>query len=376
MKNIGIGIVGSGNIAKLHILALNAINLVFDDMGMKPDFRCICSRSGMDKFGLFKRVTKDISELLQDEEINMVDICTPNFLHLEQGREVLLSKKNIYVEKPIAMDVEEGKELVELCRIKGVINQTALMYRFVPAVVMARDFIKSGQLGDILNFRATLFHNGYLDSQRPMSWRLSKEKSGGGALMDLGIHMADLVRFLLGEITDLRGRTSTYFKERYRDNRKDEKVKADVDEWALLDINLQNGGYGTLEVSRISSDLTEDTIIEIYGTKGKIKISTGHMSYPEIYLHKKGQLIRGEIERISTFSKYHASIYPNRKLDMGWNFNAHMASLMNFILNINSGIIVYDETPTLEEALKSQKIIQMGYLSSREGNRVVKWGEI
>jgi len=349
MSEIGIGIVGSGNISKIHILALNSMNIIFDNLEFKPKLLGVCSRSGIDKFKIFNKATNDLLELLKDERISAIDICTPNFMHLEQGRDVILSGKSIYMEKPLSMDVNEGKELVDLCNSENVINQVALMYRFTPAVVMAKDFIERGELGEILNFRVSLYHKGYLNSERPISWRLRSEKSGGGALMDLGIHVADLVRFLLGEVSEVRGRTTTYFKQRYIDSNKKEMVEADVDEWAMLDINLQDGGYGTLEVSRISSDLTEDTIFEIYGTKGKIKISTQHMSYPEIYLHNKGYLVKGHLERTSEFAKYHETIYPNSKFDMGWNLNAHMTSLMNFLINIQKGKIIYKETPTFKE---------------------------
>ncbi|WP_202709562.1 Gfo/Idh/MocA family protein [Sporosalibacterium faouarense] len=376
MGDINIGLVGSGNISKIHILGLKAMDIIFDDIDVKHNFKGICTRSGVDKFGIFDYATDDLNELLEDKSINMVDICTPNFLHLEQGSKAIRADKNIYMEKPIAKNLAEGEKLVELCKSKDVINQVALMYRFVPSVVMAKDYIRDGKLGEILNFRVTLYHKGYLNEERPISWRLKNDKSGGGALMDLGIHMADLVRFLLGEVKDVRGRTSTYFKERYKDSSLTEKVSADVDEWALLDINLKNGGYGTLEVSRISSDITEDTVFEVYGTKGKLKISTDHMDYPEIFLHDKGHLLKGELERTSDFSKYHKSIFPSAKFDMGWNLNAHMSSLINFILNIKQNKIVHSETPTLEEGLKSQKIIEMGYISAREGNRVVKSDEI
>lgn len=376
MREIGVGIVGLGGIAKIHLITMNSMNLVFNNLPIKPKLIGISTRKGKTDLGLFEFETDKLQGLLSSKEVEMVDLCTPNFMHFQQGKEVVLAGKNIYMEKPVSKDINEGRKLVNLCKEKGVINQVALMYRFMPAVVLARDYIKVGKLGDILNFRATLYHKGYLNSERPMSWRLDKKMSGGGALMDLGIHMADLVRFLLGEVKEVRGKTSTYFKERYKDATKSEMVKVDVDEWALLDMTLENGAYGTLEVSRISSDLREETVFEVYGTKGKVKITTLYPDYPEIFIHEKGRLLMGNIERISEFSKYHKSIYPGSKFDMGWFINAHLSSMLNFMLNINEGCIKYNETPNLEEGYKSQKIIEMGYISANEGNRVVTIDEI
>jgi len=230
--------------------------------------------------------------------------------------------------------------------------------------------------GEILNFNFRLYHNSYLDSERPISWRLRKDRAGGGALMDLGIHLADLVRFLLGEVEEVQGRTNTYFTERYKTKKRQEKVEVDVDDWAQLDIILENGGYGSLEVSRISSEIKEEAALEIYGTKGSIKIIDNQPNYPEIYVHNKGQLHRGDLERTSEYSKYQENIYPSYKLDLGWFVNTHLASLLNFMLNIKAGEIKYSETPTFEAAKEAQKIVSMGYLSAEEGNRKVMREEL
>lgn len=368
--NIGFGILGTGMIAKTHIIALKSMNLVFDNLEVTPKLNWICSRSKEKKFEEFKAVTNNLEEILKDEETLIIDICTPNFIHYAQGKAAIEALKYIYMEKPVAKDLKEAKELAELAENSGIINQTALIFRFIPAVVLAKDFIDRGELGDILNFRVEYFHKSYLNSERPMSWRLKKEYSGGGALVDLGIHMVDLVRFLMGEVEDVRARTNIYFKERYKDNTKQEKVRTEVDEWALLDMNLKNGGYGTLEVSRISTHLDEDTTIEIHGTKGKIIISTKNPNYPEVFLHNKGVLVKGEFNRVSNFAKHHKSIYPSAKFDLGWFVNAHMCSLLNFMLNVKKNKIVYSETPTFLEAYKSQKIIEMAYKSEREGRTV------
>jgi predicted dehydrogenase len=376
MDKIGIGILGWGTISKTHLIALRSMEIIFEDLKIKPNILGLCTRGGRSDIGEFRYVTKDIKELLSKEDIDMIDICTPNFLHLQQAKAVIDAGKHIYIEKPMAKNLEECKEIVNLCKEKDLINQSALMYRFMPAVVMARDYIQSGQLGEILNFRVSLYHKGYLNSERPMSWRLQQEMSGGGALMDLGIHLADTLRFLIGEAKEVRAKTHTHFTHRYKDESKTEKMKADVEEWALLDLTMDNGSHGTMEVSRINSDLSEETIFDIYGTKGKLTISTKHPDYPEIYDHLKGQIIKGTLERISDFSKYHLRIYPGPKFNMGWHINSHLSSLINMMTNINCGKILYKETPTLEEALRSQKIIEMGYISAREQNRIVSIKEL
>ncbi|MFZ7133602.1 MAG: Gfo/Idh/MocA family protein [Eubacteriales bacterium] len=375
MKKINIGIVGFGGIAKTHVIATQWMNMMDHETLYFPHLRGVCTRQNI-KHNFFDYSTADLNDLVQDEEIQIIDVCTPNFLHYQQGLKIIEGKKNIYMEKPIAKDIHEARILAETCDKQALINQAALMYRFYPAVVMARDYIQNNLLGDILHFRFALYHNGYLDENRPISWRLQHHMCGGGALMDLGIHMADLLRFLLGEVESVMGQTNTYFKQRYKDKSLREKIDANVDEWARLHLNLKNGGRGTLEVSRITSDLKEDTLVEIYGTKGNIKITSDNMYYPTIYHHKRGILEAGRLAPMSEFSEMVQKTYPSHKFDLGWHNNGHFTSLQNMLGNVFEEKIRYQETPTLTEAYQSQKIVEMGYISAAQEDRWVKWNEI
>ncbi|MPW25674.1 gfo/Idh/MocA family oxidoreductase [Alkalibaculum sp. M08DMB] len=375
MNDINIGLIGYGGIAKTHIIAIKWLELIGNEINFNPVLKGLCT-SKENCMSPFEYATCEFENLLSDNSLDVIDICTPNFLHFEQGVKVLEAGKHIYMEKPVSKDIAEGIKLANISEGSSLINQVALMYRFFPAIVMAKDYIGSGQLGDILHFRFALYHSGYLNPNRPMSWRLQSDQSGGGAAMDLGIHMADLVRFLLGEVKEVMGQTSIYFKERYKNANSNEKVQADVDEWTLLNINLVNGGKGTLEVSRITSDITEDTIIEIYGSKGNIKISSNNLDYPSIYKHTRGIQEIGKLEYVSDFGLFIKKAYPNNKNDLGWHTNAHLTSLCNMLSNVHQNKIIYSETPTIKEALESQKIIEMGYISAREESRWVSAEEM
>ncbi|NTW72725.1 MAG: Gfo/Idh/MocA family oxidoreductase [Eubacteriaceae bacterium] len=368
MKKINLGIVGYGGIAKIHMIAMNAMKIMFEDMPYSPDYTAVATSQKDIEYPVFDNTVSDLSELLKDSSIAAIDVCTPNFLHFQQGKSIIEAGKHIYMEKPVAKDLHEAQELARLAEASGLVNQSALMYRFLPAIVIAKDHIAVGAIGEVLHFRFVLYHSGYLDASRPMSWRLSHEKSGGGALVDLGIHMADSLRFILGEVDSLMAQTNIHFKERFKDSKKTEKVPSEVDEWAMLHLNMKSGAKGTLEVSRITADLKEDTIIEIFGTKGSLKITSDDVDNPSIYSHEKGLLEKGKFERISDFAKYHKTIYPSNKFDLGWAVNAHLASLKNFLNNVDAGRIVYKETPDFTEASKSQKIIEMAYQSVADGN--------
>jgi predicted dehydrogenase len=368
MQKINLGVVGYGGIAKIHAIGLYAMKTMFEDMEYSPELYAAVSSKKDLGFPGFEYVTSDLQRLLDDPKVHALDVCTPNFLHYEQGTRVLASKKPLYMEKPVAKDIHHAKELAEIAEASQIVNQSALMYRFLPAIAMAKDLISSGKIGDIIHFRFALYHKGYLDSQRPMSWRLSQDKAGGGALVDLGIHMADSVRFLLGEPQKLMAQTDIYYKERYADSSRTSKVPSEVDEWALLNLVMESGAKGTLEVSRITSDLKEDTIIEIFGSKGSIKIHSDDVDFPTVYLQDTGLMERGAVRAEGDFAKYHKTIYPSHKFDLGWMVNAHLASMKNFLNNVNAGKILHPETPTLKEAYLSQRIIALAYESVENDN--------
>lgn len=376
MKNINIGMAGFGGIAKTHIIACYAINVLFGGLPFKINLQKVYRRKEGDSRGIFNEVVNSYEQILDDPNINLVSICTPNNLHFEQAKKAIAAGKNIYCEKPTGLNYGEARELAELASSAGVINQTAFIYRFLPAVVMARDYIRDGKLGEILNFRFVLYHSGYLNENRPISWRLQSETAGAGAVVDLGIHMVDCMRYMLGDIESIQGYLSTYFKERYADAGQTNKVKADVDEHALLNVCLKNGARGTIEVSRIASNLDEGTDIEIYGTMGSIKISSAAPFYPFIHDQKSGITSAGEYRSDCGFYNNLSELMPPKRSTLGWFNDAHLSSLMIMFMNLANGKIMYPETPTFAEAAEAQRIIDMALLSNREDNRVVSAHEI
>ncbi|HCX65374.1 MAG TPA: dehydrogenase, partial [Eubacteriaceae bacterium] len=309
MKNINLCTVGYGGIAKVHLAGLHMLQTGHGSGQYHPQVKTVVSGKPNLAIPGVQKVTDQLDQALSDPEIDGIDLCTPNFLHARQTKEVLITGKSIYLEKPLANTIEEAKELADLSNAFTGIHQCALMYRFLPSVIAARDAIRQGAIGDILHFRFALYHKGYLDENRPMSWRLDKEQAGGGALVDLGIHMFDTLRFLLGEANELMAQTNIYFKERYTDSNRTEKTEATVDEWALVHLNMENGARGTVEVSRITSDLNEDTIIEIFGSKGSIKIHSDDFTKIRHYDHVRKVLETYLPEPASEFAAYHQTFY-------------------------------------------------------------------
>lgn len=366
MKNIKIGLAGYGGIAKTHVIALYAMRIMYPDLPFQVILEKVYRRDpGADK-GPFHTLTASWDDLVQDPEIGLIDICTPNYLHYDQVKQALAYQKPVYCEKPLAMNYREALELANLAQEHEIIQQVALMYRFMPAVVKAREYIKQGRLGDILHFKFALHHKGYLSAERPLSWRQESRYGGAGALMDLGIHLADLIRYMLGEVEEVQAQLYTYHKERPLGSGGTGKGQVDVDDYAKVDLKLQNGAMGTMECSRISAELHEGTYLEIYGSNGSIKISSLDPYYPVVHQHDCNRTVQGELEVESDFVRHVHRLYPGEKMSLSMGTDMHLASLANLLHNLTQGFIEFEETPTFWEAAQAQKIIDLALLSARE----------
>ena len=165
----------------------------------------------------------------------------------------------------------------EVVKEENVLLGVVFQNRFVPALWRTKELIQEGFLGEILRFRALYLHSGYLDVERPWSWRLDEELSGGGALLDLGSHLVDLLFYLTGEEANIKASWGkTFIPER---NGRDVKV----DDWSLVLFDLADGGEGSIESSRISTGSADELRLEIEGRKGAIRYNSMQPNYLEIY---------------------------------------------------------------------------------------------
>lgn len=374
MNKLDIGLVGYGYIGQIHTLVYKSLPILIPYLNDKYNMSLVVSKKLKNTDGSgWEKVYSSIDELESDIKLDMVDICTPNFLHYEQEKKFVSKGANIYCEKPMALNYDDSKEMADLAKAKGLITQVALVYRFMPAVAKAKTIIDKGYLGEIINFRGELFHSSYLNPKREMNWRLVHEKSGGGAIIDLGVHVIDTLIFILGfnKIKSVSARTNTIIKERPNVNSKN-LSKVNVDDWGLIIMELENEGIGTIEVSKVSYKPDSSFHIEIYGTNGYLSISDKDPYNPVFcnFGEENTSSISNEINS-DKYVAYLNTIYPIPKMSMGVMVDMHIASLANMMYNVLHGGVIYEETPTFEEGLKSQLVVELLYQSSkRKGEQI------
>ena len=287
VPEIGVGMLGYAFMGKAHSNAFRKIPYMVDPLPAVPALVALCGRSeaavreAAGRYG-YQRYCTDWRELIQDDAIRLFDNGGPNDAHAEPCIAAAEAGKHIICEKPLARTAAEAKPMLEAVQKAGIKHACAFNYRFVPALRLAREMIERGDLGQIYHFRAVYLQEWIMDPQFPMVWRLKKDLAGSGALGDLGAHIIDLARFLVGEPKSVSGLTQTFIKERPTDDGGRDTV--DVDDAFVSLVQFENGAIGTLEASRYANGRKNHQRIEINGSKGSIVFDLERLNELEVHL--------------------------------------------------------------------------------------------
>lgn len=289
MKRLNVGLIGAGFMGKAHSLAYAGMPIFFWPAPAIPVRKMIAdlteesAKEAAERFG-FEKYTSDWKKVIEDPEIDIVDISTPNDSHMEIAIAAAEAGKHIFCEKPIARNSIEAKRMFEAVKKAGVKNMLAFNYRKTPAVALAKKFIEEGSIGKILNYRGTYLQDWSADPMAPLSWRYQKKIAGSGALGDIGSHAIDMARYLAGEIDEVFATMKTYITERPVQQKtltmdKLETVKADdnvvkapvdVDDETSFMVRFRNGAVGSFEATKIGLGRNNYITFEIHGEKGSL----------------------------------------------------------------------------------------------------------
>ncbi len=375
-KDFGIGLIGYGGIGKFHTANWQVLNLYYPELPVNIRLQGAAARSQFSadlsvEEGGYQYSTTNYQELLADQNIDLIDICTPNDTHYKIFNSALEAGKHIYIEKPLALTLAQAQDMAQRARDYKKVIQIAFNYRFVPAVMKARKLIEEGFLGEIVNFRAQYFHTGYLDPERPMSWRLSKDKSGGGALVDLGSHVIDLMLYLVGPFEKLISQTRTFVKQRPAEAGSDSKLPVEVDDHAQLMISLAGGGVGIVEVSRVTHGTADDLNFEIHGTRGAMKFDVMDPNWLYVYNARDPKKPLGGNHGFKQIQTMHE--YPGNKIPGGRSLvNALSMHANSQYQVVRAALGLQEAAPSIREGLAVQEVLDASYRSAQEK----RWVEI
>ena len=261
VREIGVGMLGYAFMGRAHANGYRTLEYMAWPPPLKPRLVSIAGRDAAAvqeaalRYG-FERSVTDWRELVADPDVDLFDNSGPNNLHAEPTVAAAEAGKHVICEKPLGRDAEESFDLWQRVQAAGVVHMCAFNYRFVPAVRLARQMLEAGDLGDIHHFRGAYLQDWGATTEEV--WRFDKAAAGSGALGDLGTHVVDLARYLVGEIVEVAGIVQTFHPGR------------SVDDAFEAAVAFDGGAIGTIEATRFATGRKNAFRWEINGSKGSV----------------------------------------------------------------------------------------------------------
>ena len=370
MKKVGIGMIGYGGIGRVHALAYRAIGFHY---GLAADTVHIAAVATT-KPETAQRAAAEIGcdvwcddyrTLLERDDVDLIDCCVPNDAHEQVVCDAAAAGKHVYCEKPLARNVAEGRRMVDAVRRAGVKTQMTFNFRFFPAITRAKQLVDEGFLGRIFSFRGRYYRSSYISGDKPVSWRLSRQVSGGGALFDLGSHLLDLIYYLLGEFGSVQATLDTLIDKRPVTSGSTQMADVDVDDIALMHLRTADGTLGLAEISRMGTGATNDLVIEIFGDRGAIRFQAANPAWLEIYdVQDASEPIGGRrgFRRLETGQRYEGQVAPDWSMTPGF-VRTHAECQYRFLRAVGEDL---DASPTLDDGLHIQQVMEAAQRSSQE----------
>lgn len=383
MKTMNVAIIGTKFMGKAHSNAwLNAPH--FFDMGIKPVLKVACGRNEAetrafaDNWG-WEEISTDWQEVVKRDDIDIVDISVPTYLHHDIAIAAAENGKHIFCEKPFTFTVEEAREMVDAVEKAGVVNYLNHNYRRVPAVRLAKRLIDEGEIGQIFHWRGTYLQDWIVDPNFPLTWHLRKETAGSGPHGDLNSHSVDLARYLVGDIKAVTAMMTTFVKERplpgagaatfsAGEGGATEMGEVTVDDAAFMLAEFENGALGSFEASRFAPGRKNYNYFEIYGSKGSIIFNMERMNELQLFKRDDPAYAQGFRTILATEAGQHdyiAAWWPPGHI-IGYEHEFHHG-VVDFMKAIETGGTV---EPNFYDGLKEVEVLVAAIKSAEEGSQV------
>ncbi|MFG2786107.1 Gfo/Idh/MocA family protein [Streptomyces sp. NPDC048419] len=282
-----VGMVGYAFMGAAHSQGWRTVGRAFE-LPLSPVLSVICGRDAdavrraADRHGWAAAET-DWRAVVERDDVDLVDICTPGDSHAEIALAALAAGKHVLCEKPLANTVEEAEAMAaaaQAAESRGQLAMVGFNYRRVPATALARNMVAEGRIGTLRHLRVTYLQDWLVDPEFSLTWRLRKELAGSGALGDLGAHIVDLAQYLAGEpLAGVSAMTETFVRERPLPGGASSGLSAvqssgagevTVDDAALFTGRFTSGALASFEATRYATGRKNALRIELNGTRGSL----------------------------------------------------------------------------------------------------------
>ncbi len=307
MTSIPIGMIGYKFMGKAHSHAYRDLPMFFPNIP-HPVMKMICGRNAdgvaaaARQFG-WEQFTTDWRSLIESQDIDLVDINAPSDAHKAITLAAAQAGKHVFCEKPLALTLQDSREMLQAVESAGVKHMVGFNYRFAPAVMLAKKLVDEGRLGDIYHFRAWFLQDWIVDPEFPLVWRLQKDIAGSGSHGDLGAHLIDLAHYLIGDMIEVIGMNETFIKERplpsemtglsAKGSISSAKGPVTVDDATLFMTQFKSGALGSFESTRFATGHRCTNAFEINGSQGSVKFDFERMNELQVYLAEDADDVQG-----------------------------------------------------------------------------------
>ena len=297
MKTVNVALIGYAFMGKAHSNAYRQVKAFFDSR-VQPEMKVICGRNeqrvreAANRYG-WEEYETDWRRVIERKDIDVVDVSTPGDTHAEISIAAAEAGKVVLCEKPLANTLSDAERMYEAVQESRVVHMICHNYRKAPAVILAKQLLEEGRLGDVYHYRGTYLQDWPADPEFPLIWRFQKEIAGSGALGDILSHSLDLARHLVGEISEVSGELKNFIPERPIPGSGGEKGKVTVDDAAATLVRFENGAMGTIEATRVALGRKNYNRFEINGSRGSVAFDLERMNELEVYLQDDAPEVRG-----------------------------------------------------------------------------------
>ncbi|MCC6507860.1 MAG: Gfo/Idh/MocA family oxidoreductase [Pirellulaceae bacterium] len=371
MKELRIGMIGYGFMGKAHSNAYAQANHFFK-CEYKPVLKALCARNAekaksfAETWG-YQSIETDWRKLVARDDIDAVDICTPNNIHKEIAIAAAKAGKMILCEKPLAMNVAEGEEMCQAVEAAGVPNMVWYNYRRVPAVTLAKQILDSGKLGRIFHYRANFLQDWTINAEVPQggagTWRLDAEAAGSGVTGDLLAHCIDTALWLNGSIKDVTAMTETFVKERVHAET-GKKQPVEIDDACSFLCHFQNGSLGLFESTRYARGHKALYTLEINGEHGSMSWDLHDLHRLRYFDHRDESIVRGwRSVHVSDGDQPYMGNWWVPGLQIGYE-HTFIHQVADFLKSLETGEPAH---PTFRDALETQRVCDAVLDSAKNG---------
>jgi predicted dehydrogenase len=388
MDDLRIGLIGGGFIGRVHSIAFRMLQGAFAERAQGVSLKVLAEKDAQTaeraaaRLGIHEWMG-NWRELAERMDLELVIVALPNYLHKDVVLELIGRGKNVLCEKPLAMNAKDARQLFDAAQKARIKHGVNFNYRKTPAVLLVKSWIENGDLGSPLFFRSSFSQDWALDKGRPLDWHFQQRYAGSGALGDIGTHVIDMARFLVGEITSVVGSLSTHTKERAVTGFDDAARvprdlehggtrlgTVDVDDTSSVLLRFRNGAQGSMLASRVAQGRKNHLEFELYGTEGSVLFDWERPN--EVYLSStRGTTAQSGFSRILVGGlghPYGASLCP--VAGMGTGFEEPFAiQLLEMIEAIrNDG----DMSPSFYDGWRANQVVDAVLASAAAG----KWCQV